>query len=106
MPLSHARRKDDPMEFVSCCYTHRQVQFLHRLVEEGFFTNRSEALRYALTTLVIEFPIIFSKENPETEEIEGGRQLTDWRPPGRMWYLYYANEGSVIHRYLSVLVGK
>jgi len=66
-----------PMQMINCWYPYQQLEFLENLVREGHFANRSEALRYALTELTIEFSELFPNNHLETEDKEGGRQFTD-----------------------------
>jgi len=64
------------MQMINCWYPYQQLEFLENLVRNGHFANRSEALRYALYTLVLEFSKYFPN-SLKPEELEGGRQLTD-----------------------------
>lgn len=47
--------QEEPMRIISCQYPIEDIKFLERLIEKENFETRSEALRYALRSLKIEY---------------------------------------------------
>lgn len=59
MTLGH-ETKENTMKSITCFYTPQQLKFLAVLVEEGYFCNRSEALRHALQGIIQDFSFVWA----------------------------------------------